>query len=242
MKTWEMYVGYFGTSGFLPHSDHWDHSLPPSTAVAVGYSVFMLCVLMTVSLLIICVPLLLSSARIPAEMVNIGSNSLALSAACHVSSISYAVTGVGMAKGDQGQSSTTRTSDGGGAGGRSSSSSRSSSHKNSMEQPPPTYHDPKPDDAGGDAEDGYELKRLPTPELCNALLRSRTVASDEVWFAAISGRPALGSVARRKIRWGVVRMPPEWYTQFDDETPVEHLSFGVKEDNVAPPIVGRWYA
>lgn len=200
----------------------------------------MLCVLMTVSLLIICVPLLLSSARIPAEMVNVGSNSLALSAACHVSSISHAVTGVGIAKGDQDQSSSTTRTSGGDAGGRSSSSS--SSRNNSMEQPPPAYHDPKPDDAVGDGEDGYELKRLPTPELCNALLRSRTVASDEVWFAAISGRPALGSVARRKIRWGVVRMPPEWYDQFDDETPVEHLSFGVEEDNVAPPITGRWYA
>ncbi|KAG4220163.1 hypothetical protein PC116_g31358 [Phytophthora cactorum] len=50
-------------------------------------------------------------------------------------------------------------------------------------------------------------------------------------------------LARSKIRWGVVKMPPEWHAKYDnDDAPVEHLSFGVEEDEVTPPEPGRLYA
>ncbi|KAF2969729.1 hypothetical protein GQX73_g3813 [Xylaria multiplex] len=52
----------------------------------------------------------------------------------------------------------------------------------------------------------------------------------------------LGRIARSKIRWGVVKMPPEWYTTFTQNDEVEHLSFGVEKDEVSPPEPGRWYA
>lgn len=49
-------------------------------------------------------------------------------------------------------------------------------------------------------------------------------------------------LARSKLRWGVIQMPPEWYAEFEDEGGVEHLGFGVEEDNVQAPVPGRKYA
>lgn len=50
-------------------------------------------------------------------------------------------------------------------------------------------------------------------------------------------------VSQSKIKWGVVPMPPSWKDQFQmPGTTVEHLSFGVKEDDVQEPIVGHYYA
>ncbi|KAI6080358.1 hypothetical protein F4821DRAFT_265978 [Hypoxylon rubiginosum] len=49
-------------------------------------------------------------------------------------------------------------------------------------------------------------------------------------------------LARSKLRWGVVQMPPEWHAEYQHEGVVEHLSFGVKDDNVQAPVPGRLYA
>ncbi|KAI3317298.1 hypothetical protein HD806DRAFT_527196 [Xylariaceae sp. AK1471] len=51
-----------------------------------------------------------------------------------------------------------------------------------------------------------------------------------------------GILAQSKLRWGVVEMPPEWYTENGYDGSVGHLSFGVEEDNVSPPINGHLYA
>lgn len=84
--------GYFGTSGFIAGGQV-DLSLPANTAIAVGYSGYSLLVLIIISCVLIIVPFFLSWKRLPSNMVNIGSNSLALSAACHASILSYAVKG-----------------------------------------------------------------------------------------------------------------------------------------------------
>ncbi|XDG04085.1 hypothetical protein ABKA04_003700 [Annulohypoxylon sp. FPYF3050] len=50
-------------------------------------------------------------------------------------------------------------------------------------------------------------------------------------------------LVRSKIRWGVVKMPPEWHAEHDNESGrFGHLSFGVEEDNVQPPEPGGYYA
>jgi hypothetical protein len=49
-------------------------------------------------------------------------------------------------------------------------------------------------------------------------------------------------LAQSKLRWGVVRMPPEWYEEYGQLGPVEHLSFGVEEDNPSDPVPGHLYA
>ena len=51
----------------------------------------------------------------------------------------------------------------------------------------------------------------------------------------------LGMIARSRIRWGVVEMPPEWYKFLLHDEQIGHLSFGVEADEVLPPEHGRWY-
>jgi hypothetical protein len=51
----------------------------------------------------------------------------------------------------------------------------------------------------------------------------------------------LGRIARSKVRWGVVTMPAEWHLAFTQNQEVQHLSFGVEEDEVSPSEPGRWY-
>lgn len=60
---------------------------------------------------------------------------------------------------------------------------------------------------------------------------------EEVW------KDTLLRVSRSKIRWGVVKMPSSWEEQFNRrDIAVEHISFGLPEDNVQQPVVGHWYA
>lgn len=50
-------------------------------------------------------------------------------------------------------------------------------------------------------------------------------------------------VSQSKIRWGVVDMPPSWEEQYNrQDITVEHISFGLPEDDVQQPIAGHWYA
>jgi hypothetical protein len=51
------------------------------------------------------------------------------------------------------------------------------------------------------------------------------------------------SISRSLIRWGEVKMPAEWYAQYDGlPEPVGHLSFDIKAGDVEEPKDGRWYA
>lgn len=52
-------------------------------------------------------------------------------------------------------------------------------------------------------------------------------------------------ISRSKIRWGVVRMPEEFYAQFEDlegGAKLEHLSFGIEQQEVTAPEPGHFYA
>lgn len=52
-------------------------------------------------------------------------------------------------------------------------------------------------------------------------------------------------ISRSRIRWGVVRMPDEFYAQFEDlegGSKVEHLSFGIEQQGVTAPEPGHFYA
>lgn len=52
-------------------------------------------------------------------------------------------------------------------------------------------------------------------------------------------------LSRSRIRWGVVRMPEDFYMQFpdlEDGAKPGHLTFGTEEQGVAPPNPGYFYA
>ncbi|XXH04287.1 hypothetical protein Hte_010701 [Hypoxylon texense] len=227
--------GYFGTDGFL-FGDLVDSSLPPNTAVAVGYSGKSLQAMLIVSCVLILVPLVLSSKRLPSNMVNIGSNSLAISAACHASVLSHAV----KSRPD-------------------SLLLDSPSVSNNLDLPQ-TPRSPErlrtllpgeglTHDANGGS---IEMQRLVTTSTrkssqlslasSNRLLLRRSEDSDSN-EGDEQQTGLFTKLARSKIRWGVVPMPPEWHAEYDNEDgAVEHLSFGVEEDDVKPPEPGRHYA
>lgn len=53
------------------------------------------------------------------------------------------------------------------------------------------------------------------------------------------------NISRSRIRWGVVRMPEEFYAQFEDlegGAKLDHLSFGIEQQAVTAPEPGHFYA
>ncbi|KAI1486567.1 hypothetical protein F5X96DRAFT_681907 [Biscogniauxia mediterranea] len=260
--------GYYGTDNFLASVTP-DPSLPANTAVAVGYSTPSLLTLMAVSVALICVPALLGLKRLPPNITNPGSNSLALSAACHCSSLSYAAVAVaGKAKL---LDSPMRTSP---------APSFFAPHP----RPTPEYYIPvgsgnpeEEEEEEGFARnyhqqqqqrhaldnrnnDAFEMRTLTGSNSNSSRHYSSSSSSttsrhqddyeDEDNAGKNEGTTfAFSRLAQSEIRWGVVRMPPEWHAEYDngdgDEEGgpvVGHLGFGVEEDGVGDPAVGRAYA
>ncbi|KAI1778678.1 hypothetical protein F4818DRAFT_306948 [Hypoxylon cercidicola] len=226
--------GYFGTDLFIT-GDLVDSSLPPNTAIAVGYSGKSLLAMLVISCVLILVPFILSFKLLPSNMVNIGSNSLAISASCHASILSHA------------------------AKARANSLQLDSPMSSKLDIPQ-TPRSPErlctllpserfTEDANGS---NIEMQRLvmsstrKSSRLSSAsskqLLLRRSEDSDSNGGDEQQVSP-FRKLARSKMRWGVVAMPPEWHAEHDNEYGVvEHLSFGVQEDDVKPPESGQYYA
>ncbi|OTA98823.1 hypothetical protein M426DRAFT_101648 [Hypoxylon sp. CI-4A] len=230
--------GYFGTDLFVDQSMA-DPSLPANTAVAVGYSGWSLLGMLVTACVLILVPIILSWKRLPENMVNIGSNSLAISAACHVSPLSHAVV-----KDTKGFSESP-----------SSFMFDLPATPRSPERSRPVlggHHDSYAYESVGN--DNIEMGKLRTvSSMSSARLSPQMSSSSKQLLPARSSEDSVGieeeqggpftKLARSKIRWGVVKMPPEWHDEYDGEaSDVGHLSFGVKEDDVQPPEVGESYA
>ncbi|KAI0193909.1 hypothetical protein F4808DRAFT_475205 [Astrocystis sublimbata] len=160
--------GFYHAYYYVERNEEYDPTLPPNTNVSVGYSVTSLIVLVSVTSVLITVPIILSFRRLPSNITHPGSNSLAISAACHSSALTQASKESLAATEDRGIN----------------------------------YDD---DD---DSDTDTPLRRL----------------------------------AQSKIRWGVISMPPEWHDEYDHAHSIEHLGFGVEEDNPGDPIPGHMYA
>jgi hypothetical protein len=52
----------------------------------------------------------------------------------------------------------------------------------------------------------------------------------------------LEQISQSKIRWGVIRMPAEFYNEYECAEPYEHLGFSVEGDEISPPQYGKYYA
>ncbi|GAP91838.2 hypothetical protein SAMD00023353_6700100 [Rosellinia necatrix] len=195
--------GYYSTDSLT----YRDQSLPNNSAVFVGYSIKALLALTILSVFLASLPVLLSLKRLQPNIVVPGCNSLAISAACHVSRLSNAVKHRDM-----------------------DDSALSSSSATSLAPITPTR-----------------------PGRTSELSSSSSSSSDRLlqgWSdTTVDGvgrdilEPSLfKTLAQSKIKWGVVKMSPEWYDEFGHRSSVGHLSFGVEEDDVTPPVEGRLYA
>lgn len=184
-----MQGGYFGSSG--PEG-------PFDSVAALGCSTKSLFTMMTLSIALAFIPPLFGRLSLPRNTVVVGSNSLAIAAACQVSPL------VGQ------------TDEQPWAG--KSSSEHMLGHQ----------------------EDGIEPWHLIAPSTSLSTPGDQALES---WNDEEKRKATLLRVSRSKIRWGVVKMPSSWAEQFNRrDTEVEHISFGLPEDDVQEPIEGHWYA
>ncbi|KAI0856680.1 hypothetical protein F4860DRAFT_492388 [Xylaria cubensis] len=175
-----------------------DPSLPDTSAVYVGYSTKALLALTIISTFLTSLPILLSLKRLPKNIVVPGCNSLAISAACHVSRLSNSV-----------------------------------------------KHQSMDDDTNSSRSTPSSAPTTPnqTSELSYDRLIHDWIETTVDGVGHNEHEPSLfRKLAQSKLRWGVIEMPPEWYTKFGHHSSVGHLSFGVNEDNVSPPVEGKYYA
>ncbi|KAI1634849.1 hypothetical protein F4809DRAFT_651555 [Biscogniauxia mediterranea] len=257
--------GYYGTDNFLASVTP-DPSLPANTAVAVGYSTPSLLTMMVVSVALIFVPALLGLKRLPPNITIPGSNSLALSAACHCSSLSYAVAGKAKLLLLDSPTTTTTSPAPSFFAPRPPSSYLPIGSGNPAEEEEgfATNHQQQQHalDNSRNSNDAFEMRTLTgsSSSRHHLVARQDDYDYDDEVNAGKNGRCeeeeeeeegqgttfAFSRLAQSEIRWGVVPMPPEWHAEYDgdgdEEGPVGHLGFGVEEDGVGDPVAGRAYA
>lgn len=169
---------------------------PFGSVMTVGFSTKSLFTMMTLCIFLTLLPPIFGFIPLPPRTVVVGSNSLAIAAACQVSPL------IGQ---NQSQLRTSR-----------------------------------PGATAAQEDDEIELQHLSSPNV--SLLTSHDQASgscqdEEEWKATLL------RVSQSKIKWGVVKMPSSWAERFNGlDAPVEHITFGLPEDDVQQPVVGKWYA
>lgn len=181
---------------------------------AVGYSAWCTFILVIITFFLAYIPIGLGLKRLPANITVVGSNSLAISAACHVSALSHAVWKEPMPEFPNSPNpNITLNVDAAIESHRSTGTSYES-------DPPGNHH-----------------RNLSDAALSKQSLISKTASTDDL----DSRESTFSRLSRSKLRWGVVQMPNGWY-KWNRDISVEHLSFGVEEDGVLPPAPGSWYA
>ncbi|KAK9782413.1 hypothetical protein SCAR479_00756 [Seiridium cardinale] len=232
--------GYFGT--FQQGAS--DTSLPEGTVISVGYSVYALLGMLIVSVILICIPIGLACQKLPAGSVSVGSNSIAISAACHVSPLSKVANRARSSSRDRETSPSS-----------SSSSSLSSGHIPSRLEVAPAPYSPvgnvaEPSDSDFRARYNHRLHAPysvgdgDSVEMVDFISRtSQTSLRGSSKLLLPTREGIYEQLARSRIRWGVVKMPSDFYREFETEVPVRSsMIFGVLEDHVATPVYMRPYA
>lgn len=199
--------------------------------IAVGVSGSAILALFVLSS-VLCIALALFSLRkMSGDMVSGGTNSLVMSAACHVPAIAT-----------RGKSPSARTSE---AASRSSvtlrSASLGASSISSCQQVPSIEGvDIVPDGAlspyhfSGKTEPSVTFGKQQEAEDDEQQLLSGAVAQDEE-------KDLLEEVATSRIRWGAIPASPSILDGLDTDEVVLHLGFGTEDHNVQPPCDGHLY-
>lgn len=175
-----------------PDLTYSDSNLPPDSLVSVGYSIVTLILLTTIAVVAVAALLAWSRKRLPGCATSVGCNSFAISASCHVSSLS---------KPDPELDTS----------------------------PSRTLHE-----CGSRLE---EWKLVANRLLMRIKMSDNEISSDD------SEEERRGRVAQSRLKWGVVKMPGDWYRVYDESYgKVGHVSFGTIEDEVDSPKDGHLYA
>lgn len=213
--------GYY--SGGSPASVDWmgnavgednSYGLTADAYIGIGFSSGAILLLLCIALLLLTIPIVLGCRKYQGAMVIAGANSMVISAACHVS---LAVSSRDMSR---------------------------------TVPPTPTQNSSmfKMVGRGLKKEDDFEMQNLlsQSPAANDASADSNSkLAGSNVSGLEDNNVPEMlrrMRLSRRKLKWGVVRMPFEFYERFSGADEVEHMGFGVEEQDITPPEDGRWYA
>lgn len=186
------------------------HGGPFDSWAALGFSIQSIRIMLALSTALIFVPPVLGFLRLPPNSLIVGSNSLALAAACHISPLT-------------GQ------------------------RPPHMDAAPPGLKTLTL--VAEQAVELQESRRLISstspPDMSGCLTGSKQMMHNG-GTSEEECRAVLTKVSQSKLKWGVVRMPEDWgsdYPRRDGGAPVGHISFGtVEDDNVEAPVDGRRYA
>ncbi|KAI1753957.1 hypothetical protein F4782DRAFT_545308 [Xylaria castorea] len=221
--------GYFPTnySDYYGDSFNGDTSLPANTAVAVGYSLPSLVALTTISSVLVTIPPILAFKRLPSNITQPGNNSLAISAACHSSTVSRA----------------------------SVESVTAEDPASSCPENMPSSYTPVRTCSSADLSIHLTSQRSHRKN-CAWRLGSHSILRS--WFSGkrtpgkgdgeedddddSDARSPLRRLAQSRLRWGVILMSAEWYTEYRHDGPVEHLGFAAEENEPTDPVPGHMYA
>lgn len=217
-------------------------------AVGVSASGSGILALFVISAVLCCLPVLFSFRKVPGDMVSGGTNSLVLSAACHVSTMER---GKRAAKRTRTASSAAAAEKAGGSrvgarylytdGGDAASSTleyKSSSDSLALNvRLERSWIDIGP----------QRTPRTKGPAV--ALADGERVVGDEEWllpeFSEDNSeeyeRALLEEVATSHIKWGAVAVSSDMLEGLAVDEPVMHLGFGTEEDDVQPPQEGHLY-
>ncbi|KAI1847360.1 hypothetical protein JX266_006585 [Neoarthrinium moseri] len=203
-----------------------DDALKPDMAIAFGYSEAAILSCIVVFTVIILAPIVIGLFRMEGNTTVVGSDSAAISAACHVSTVSKI-----SEPSDRNQTKY-----------HQAVKSHKGDYVNKREvrfatenSGPATVVCPSDQtESVTDLErsfnqDGSELHRRDS--------------SDDLFVLPLSEDQQRLLISQSRIKWGEVEMGIEWCARYENfPQSVAHLSFGVEEDNVQEPVDGRWYA
>lgn len=236
-------VDYFNDKTFYLSTK--DSSLPGNTIVGMGYSTRTILLLFVACCIMASVPLAVSFKKLPGKITNVGSNSMAISAACHVSPEAKVTTDkartasppmssrVSLASRFEVTPPTysplrnvnTRHSEDGGGYYNIGDSTWDENHQTSQTA-----------SGGGIADsDGIELQQLIADR---SMVSVRTDYSRE----PLTTQDLFEKISQSKIRWGVVEMPAEFYKRYDCSEGYEHLGFGIEGEEISSPQNEKLYA
>ncbi|KAI0546431.1 hypothetical protein F4679DRAFT_575509 [Xylaria curta] len=230
--------GYLNGGLYDGHS-HPDPSLPKDAIATLGYSPISLFLVATLAAILTVIPLSFGLKRIYPHIVPGGTNSLLLAMACRVSPLSL----------DQ----------------RLTDSAPEGSEHSFLPHPFPNRDTERDGEADSllqltklqfplESHDGEEYNNIGNGELCDEVQAEESHGSDvgdgELQDNTAHSYPVgdvndepknpadeLQRIARSEIRWGVLKMPPEWY----DEHDYEPLGFATRREDVTTPVEGKWY-
>jgi hypothetical protein len=206
-----------------------DGYLGSERSIAFGYSSTAVLVCLLIFVASTLVPIAVALRRLPGNTTVVGSESLAISAACHVSANPKNMRDY------------------------TESSSGWESMNGSLED----FESPRQSlipTARVAAETGHEhgMTTLYSsnwamgiePERSHLEGHFRLLKQEKsVWMATSEEDRERLRISQGRVKWGEVIMPAEWYAQYEGlPEPVRHLTFGLEDDNVQEPEEGQWYA